>query len=266
MARTIDTIYQSLLTEKNANTTLSAQLTNVSATARYKLLFYVIAVAVHLLETLFDAHKAEVNDQSLKMIPGTPRWYYEKCLEFQYGDALVWQNNKFEYAVIDATKQIVKRVAISEFPGTIIVKVAKDGSALTTPELDAFKAYISKVKFAGSFLQVTSYSADLIKVHITVKYNPLLMSSTGLLISDGSNAVQTAINSFLSAITYGGILNKTELIDAIQKAEGVLDVYFKGVELEAKSATASLYEICSQNYNALSGHYSLNTLDVNYVV
>ena len=229
----------------------------------------------YVLETLFDAHKSAVDANLANLIPGTTRWYFNQCLEWQYGDALEWVNGKFNYATIDAAKQIIKFVSVYEEYGQVIIKVAKENSGLpvkltsgdtehgeTTDELSAFTAYINAVKFAGTNLAVISYDPDLVNITLNVVYDPIVMNNDGSLISDNSQNVFFNLNNYLLSIVYGGVFNKTKCIDAIQALTGVMDVTISYVAAKAHNAE-SWNEITSQNYTSISGSYELSVYNLN---
>lgn len=262
MARTIDQIKQLIVNAKSNEADLDIY-TSTSATALFNLWAYIMAVAIWTLDVLFDKHKVEVETKINSLIPGTIRWYYSSCLAFQYGDILTWLNGKFVYQVPDVGKMIVKRVAIKEVSGQLRIKVAKEASgvpvALDSTELDAFKAYVGLVKFAGTNVSIVSCGVCLVQVRLNLLYDSLLLTSTGALITDGTEVVKNALENYLKGITYGGVVNRTKLIDAIQAVDGVLDVYIEG--FWAQEDGASSYDtITTQNFESVAGYYKLDLL------
>lgn len=86
-------------------------------------------------------------------------------------------------------------------------------------------------------------------------------------LTDGSKPVLAAINDYLKGIEYGGKFNKTKLVDAIQRVEGVLDIELG--ECAAKAASATEYNVIkNNNYTAVAGCFILNSLETSltYVV
>lgn len=63
----------------------------------------------------------------------------------------------------------------------------------------------------------------------------MVINASGIRLTDGSKPVLAAINDYLKGIEYGGKFNKTKLVDAIQRVEGVLDVELG--ECAAKAAS-----------------------------
>jgi hypothetical protein len=256
MARSINEIYSSLIAEKANHTELDG-LTSSSSTAIWRLILYIVAVAHYTLEGIQDAFRTEIEDILTTHRVGGLEWYREQALAFQYGDNLVWQNNRWEYAVIDATKQIITRAAAVEAGGTIFLKVAKDNGPLSAPELAAFKNYVKKFKFAGCKVNVISYAADKLSLKLQIWYNAQLIDSDGVLISDGATKpVEAAIIAYNNNLQFNGIVNLTALVDALQAATGVDDA----IITEAKAGVAvPLSSISNNNYQTEAGYIELAT-------
>jgi len=274
MARTISEIYLAIVTEKNNQPTINTlqpavdseqtlldDLSTSSKVAIWRLFAYIITVAIWSHEKLWDAFKAIVDAIVAAAYSGTLPWYQEQALLFQYGDALSWINNKFQYAAIDATKQIIKRSAAIESNGILYIKVAKltgtDPVKLDTAELAAFQAYIDKIKFAGTHINIISTDADLLKLTLEIVYDPLVLTSDGSLLSDsGTFPVEDAINDYIAGIVWDGVFNLTKLIDAIQIAQGVVDPIL--TTAEGKASIGS-YSTINQNYQSVAGYMIIDT-------
>lgn len=237
--------------------------------------FSIVAAAIYVLETLFDAFKEDVDAKIAEAVVASIPWYHKISLEFQYGDSLVFdeQTQGFVYPVIDTSKQIVKFAACRDLGGMVYVLASKDnGSGSPTPlsadELSAFDSYLHERKAAGVLLQANSLAPDLVRVVMTVQYNPQVLAPDGQLIAEpGVYPVEAAINSYLSGIVYGGALNKTKLVDAVQAAAGVVDVVLTSVSV--KTATASEYTpVSGNNYTSVGGSFVSNNLrsGISYVL
>lgn len=238
-----------------------------SAVSLESIWFSIVAAAIFVLESLFDAFKADVDAKIAEAVVASIPWYHKIALEFQYGDRLVFdeKTQAFVYPVIDTTKQIVKFAACRDLGGMVYILASKaDGSGLPTQlsasELEAFDSYMHERKPAGVLMQVASLAADLVRVNATIQYNPQVLTAAGQLIADpGVYPVENAINDYLKGITYGGTLNKTKLVDAIQAAAGVIDVNLASVSV--KAATASTYvTMTGNNYVSVGGSFNSNNL------
>ena len=237
--------------------------------------FSIVAAAIYVLETLFDAFKEDVDAKIAQAAVASIPWYHKISLEFQYGDALVFdeQTQQFVYPVVDESKQIVKFAACRDLGGMVYVLASKDNgsgspAALSSAELSAFDAYLRERKPAGVLLQTDSFSPDLVRVVMAVQYDPQVITSEGELIADPTvYPVEEAINSYLNGIVYGGSLNKTKLVDAVQGAAGVIDVSLTSVSV--KTATGDEYSpVAGNNYVSVGGSFVSNNLrnSISYVL
>jgi hypothetical protein len=246
-----------------------------SAVSLESIWFSIVAAAIYVLETLFDAFKEDVDAKIAEAVVASIPWYHKISLAFQYGDSLVFDEKTqgFVYPEIDESKQIVKYAACRDLGGMVYVLASKDnGSGSPTPlsaaELSAFDAYLRERKPAGVLLQTASFSPDLVRVVLTVQYDPQVLTPEGKLIADPSvYPVENAINSYLNGIVYGGALNKTKLVDAVQVAPGVVDVSLSSV-LVKSAAAADYSEVSGNNYMGVSGSFVSNNLrnGISYVL
>lgn len=246
-----------------------------SAVSLESIWFSIVAAAIYILETLYDAFKADVDAKIAEAVVASIPWYHKISLEFQYGDELVFDEKTqgFIYPEVDASKQIVKFAACRDLGGLVYVLASKANSsgfptALSEEELTAFSAYLHERKPAGVLLQAASYEPDQVQVTLTVQYNPQVLSPDGQLIAQpGVYPVEAAINAYLAGIIYGGALNKTKLVDAVQGAEGVVDVVLTSVAV--KTATESTYTpVVGNNYTSVGGSFVSNNLrnGISYVL
>lgn len=247
MARTILEIYNSIIAEKQTLSSLNNlqpnidsgqqllnDLTSPSNVAVWRLIFFVIAVAIWSLENLFDIHVKWIENRASELVVGSEKWYELKAREFQIGDDLEFDGITYKYPVINESNKIVKVVAAKQSAGAVLIKVAKldglDPIPLTTEELDAFTAYMNKIKFAGIKTPCLSREADELSIEYRVYYNPLVLNSDGELLTDTSiKPVEEAINNYCKNLPFNGLFSVTDLTDKIQKSTGVVNpVYLSG--------------------------------------
>jgi len=283
MARTIRQIKSAMTAQFMADSTIIERY-GLTAGANFEdtfspvslesIWFSIVASAIFMLETLFDAFREDVDAKIAQAVVASIPWYHKIALEFQYGDALVFdeETQAFVYATPDESKQIVKYAACRDVGGMVSILVSKQNSSgpvvLSSAELAAFDAYMRQRKPAGVLLQTASFSPDLVRVNVRVQYDPQVLNASGQLIADTSiRPVEKAIDKYLADIVYGGDLNKTKLVDAIQQAEGVVDVVLNSVQ--AKPASASSYTtVTGNNYTSRSGSFKSNNLrnSITYVL
>lgn len=287
MARTIAEIYDRMIDEKQSMATLNAlqpniestqnllsDLTSASQVAVWRLLFFVLAVAIWLHELKFDDHKEWIENRALQLYVGTPLWYYNKALEFQFGDALVLIAGEYKYASVNSANQIIKLCSVNEINGQLFLKIAKLNASnvpipLTTLELDAFKAYMQKIKFAGTIINSVSRTADLLQIAYRVYIDPLIINSNGELISNTSiKPVENAIVNYCKNLPFNGIFSVTELTDQIQLVTGVLNPVFENAEAQYGT---NPFIIIGDYYNPNAGHLVIDpatplTSTITYII
>jgi len=231
MARTIAQIQQQIIDAKNADSNLSA-LSSTSAVAIWRLWTYIVAVAIWALEKLFDLFKADVNTLIASGKPHTLRWYALKAKLFQFGYSLFpdedfYDNTGIDEATITAA-QVVKYAAAVEVVKGVRIKVAGetagDLAPLTTPQLDALKTYMGRIKDAGVKLYYTNSVADSLKLEYDIYYDPLILDATGQRLDGINNTpVQDAIDEYLKEdMTFNGLFLPVKLTDKLQAVEGVV--------------------------------------------
>ena len=246
-----------------------------SAVSLESVWFSIVASAIYVLETLFDLFRADMDKKISGAVVASIPWYHKIALEFQYGDSLVFDEatQGFVYPVVDTTKQLVKFAACRDMGGGVYVLVSGADSsgnpvALSSDVLSAFESYLRERKPAGVLLSVNSLNPDLVRSVMTVQYDPQVLTPDGELITDPSvKPVEDAVNAYLKGIVYGGVLNKTKLVDAVQGARGVIDVVLTSVSV--KPANGSSYEVVTgNNYRSVGGSFKSNNLTsgITYVV
>lgn len=277
MARTINEIYDAIITEKETESVLNGltplpdtsqtfldDLTTTSKVAIWRLWYYTLAVAINVHESVWDLFRAEVEARALEIITGTARWYRDQSLLFQNGDALTYDTatGKYIYNPITTANQIIKRCAVVDTGAQVRIKVAKLNSvtskpeALTAGEKTAYEAYLEQIKFAGTSTTVTSAAADDFKVDLFIRYDAQVLDATGAKLEDPAIfPVIDAINTYIENIPFNGVLNLTSLNDSIQAADGVMDSV-----LNSASAKFGLlpYTAINKNYIPDAGHLELD--------
>lgn len=236
MARSIQEIYNERMVEKNHVPSLNglqpatdtfvnliAELNSRAKVAIWRLIFYIVAVAIHV-------HEVFVEQLLKRLRPGTLAWYREKCLEFELGSPLVFQNGIYGYHPVNENHRIIQHAAVLEKPnGILLVKVAKGNPPnllpLNATEKNAFQTYLHLIKFAGTIIEVISEPADIVKISYKIFYDPLLLNPDGSSIHNPSIfPVHQAIHNFLSSLNFGGILYLEQLDTVIKQVKGVKNI------------------------------------------
>lgn len=273
MARTVTDISQAIKADFVANLTLRSvyeldasltfddQFSRVSIEA---ILIYIWSMAVYIHESYIDSKTAEIESQIASEYLFSIPWYSGISLAFQLGDSLKLNEvtNKIEYSVVDASKQIIKFATVRQRLVSGVTKlqlyVAKAGkTALTTDELTAFSGYITQRGAAGTHFQFISLAPDQLELNLRVYYDPQILNAAGEKLSDGTKSVVMAINSYLDAIKYGGVFNRTRQTDAIQLADGVNDIILGDVKVNGDLNN-------NREFESASGFYVATTINVTY--
>ncbi len=242
------------------------------------LIFYVFSVAIYGIEFLMSKHKLEVEAREDQMRIGTMSWWIKICQDFQYGYPLVYneETHLYEYAEVHEDAKIIKYATVREiFDGlNILVNADDNGRPIKlpnpSPEIDAFDTYLRKVKIAGIPIMWGSYNADKIKVNLTVVRDPMILDDDGVLIDDGTKPVNKAISDYIASLSFGtGVINKTALLNYIEAATGVIDVFPTTNDWLKVSTDAvpSFIPVSSQNLQSFGGSFILEESDltINYI-
>lgn len=231
-----------------------------SSVSLESILFFIVASAIYILESLFDQFRNDVDAKIATAVLASIPWYHKVCLEYQHGDSLVYDDatGQFHYQTVDTSKQVIKFAACRDKGGGVLVLVSGEDAqglpaALSKDILTPFKSYLNSRKPAGVIIEVYSYDPDEIRIYMQVQYDPMIMNEDGSLISDRSVfPVEDSVDTYLRNIVYGGVFNKTKLVDAVQSATGVADVLLGNVETKADPAS-DFSLIQGNNYTAVGG-------------
>lgn len=280
MARTIEEIHSKILTAIASDQVLSTQLTSTSKVAVFRLFAYIIASSIWLLESIFDNHKKEIDTALYEQKSGTPRWYRNMSLAFQYGFDLLEDSDKFDNTgytddQIEASK-IIKYCSVKESieSNRLTIKVAGESGDALQPlddtQITAFLQYMSEVKYAGVKLNVVNNPADKLLLNMQIYRDVLVIDENGVSILNGDKPVEKAIRSYMKTLPFDGVLVLNDLIAHLRAVEGVDDA-------NITIATSSFYDTATSSYTAfqpinvktipIAGYFEIeNFKTVTYVV
>lgn len=285
MARSIKTIYDSMISEKETHTVLDTlqpvpdtaqtfldDLTTTSKVAFWRLYYFVIAVAIYSLEILFDAFTASIELRALEIIAGTERWYVALVKSFQFGDDLIWDGTNWVYesttTSTDEAKRIVTQASSQTVSGVLNIKAAKGevGSLmkLTSAETAALESFLDDKKFAGTNTLIITDDTDLILYAYNVYYDAAVLAADGSLLSDATTfPVADAIEAYIQGLPFGGVMRVAGLTDAIQAATGVLNVVATSVEAKYGAIPyADILALPNQSYTPNAGWLNIDGASV----
>lgn len=233
----------------------------VSAVSILNLIIYIVAMAARTVEWLHDQFRAEVEERIAAALPGTVSWYWNKIMQFQYGHTL---NAMGAYDQDDPESRIVKHCAVTEVDNGIHVRVNKGADSyepLTAAELEALEAYVAAVKFAGTTARIFSFPSDQLSITLNIWRDPMTLDTSMNRIADGQPVIEQAVKAYLDNIAYGGVLNKTRLIDAVQAVPGVRDVTIATGRVHTPGDGKN-YDL-EQNFRSVAGHFTIDTITCN---
>lgn len=232
----------------------------ISKASVLNLLIYVVAVANYATEWLFQQFKQDVEARIAAALPGSISWYWNRAMEYQddaAANAYLLEHGHYER--INEAMRIIKHAAVMEEYNTVNIKVMGDNyQPLTSEQLTRFTAYMDTLKFAGTWINISSMQSDDLSIVLHVWRNRLVMPVKN------DNDIAAAVKRYLNGIRYGGIFNKTKLMDAVQQVPGVDDVTVERCSMTIHDATNTVYHIDAQNFTSVAGHVNLFELEVFY--
>lgn len=290
MARTITQIKTSITAEFVASENIQSyyQLDSsktfdeqFSIVSFESILFGIFAIAIFVLESLFDTHKTELETLVATKKPHSEKWYRQKALDFQYGfdllpDSDLFDNTGFTDDTITASK-IIKYAAVkqAETESVLVLKIATETDGELTPisetQQEAFSQYISEISDAGVAIRTINYLPDILKLTMRIYRDSLVLDENGVSRIDGTKHVELAISQYLKQLPFNGELVLFDLQEFIKNnAAGV--VIPEIVKAETKWIDVALDDYGSfENINVrkipVSGYFKIeNFLNIEYVV
>ena len=233
MSRTIKEIYNEAVAERNRR----LELTEFASDSKMSVMngiLWVVAAVIYSFESLLDVFAVDISEAINGRINGTPAYYANALLQYQQGDELTVREDglAFGYANIDETKRIVTQVSYMEstddqnLDSKLILKVATGAkgslSAIPPKELAPINAYINKLKFAGTRVEVISTKGDVLIPHLTVFHDGAVPES------EVYDSIEEQLNAYMMDIDFDAAVYVSSLTDAIRRAKHVTDVHIDG--------------------------------------
>ena len=250
MARSIQDIQNQIIATQQ---TYLPALTSTSKVSLFRLLAYIFAVGAHIVETLFDVHKQEVQDLLDNRQPATRAWYAGKVKEFQLGANITGTGT---YASVNPALQIISRVSVKEtLQGEVVIKVAKgtvgNEEALSSAEQLNLEAYIDKIKYAGTKTEVVSLNSDFLNVEAEIFYDPIYSEQ------DIQARLIAELYDYMSTLEFDGIIRRNVLVGRIRGVKGINDIVFSRLEGQAGAVVTPI----DVKYEMTSGYVKENVTD-----
>lgn len=228
--RSVKEIYDEIIEEKNKRMELN-EINSKSRVSIMNGIAWVVAAAIRSLEVTMEVFGADTMAFIDKKIHGTADYYANALLKYQHGDELTIREDGlgFGYLNIDPSKNIITKVAYFEQPSDLekdnraLYKLAT-GAVGSLRQLDdeqmiAVRAYIDKIKFLGTNIDITSRKGDVLIPRITVYHNGMLPESVLM------EKIVTDINDYISILTFDAMFKVSEIIDVVMHVDTVTDVF-----------------------------------------
>lgn len=195
-----------------------------------RLLMWVVSWVIAKRETLLEEWKAEVEKVANETHYGTSAWWIAKAKDFQYGDSLVVEDGKVQYAEEHGEKKIVSAASVTVVGRTLLLKVAKGVggglSGLSDSERSSFEGYVQRIKPLGLMVVVQSGSGNELRVKGEVRY------SGERKVSEIAGGVREALERYVKDLEFNGTIYAGRMTKVIIDVDGVVDVHITGMELD----------------------------------
>ena len=229
-----------------------------SSVSVINLMMYVVAVGQYALEWMFEQFKADVEKRIAAALPGSVSWLWNRAMEYQDGaSANAYYAEHGVYEGDNPEARIVKYAAVVEKYNGVLVKVNGEGyDPIDGEQLASFTAYMNRLKFAGTRLQVSSIQSDDMDITVNVWTDPLVMPEAD------EQSIGDAVTGYLDGIRYGGTFNKTLLLDAVRRVPGIIDATVGSCVFTAHDAEGTATTLTGQNYESVAGHIVLHEINI----
>lgn len=246
MSRTIKEIYDEAVAERNRR----LELLEFGSDSKLSILngiLWVAAAVIYTFEVILDTFAVDISEVINNRINGTPAYYVRALLQYQKGDELSVREDglAFGYASVDESKRLVTQATYAEshtddnLDAKLILKVATGATghleAVSPEDLVLLNAYIGRIKFAGTRVEVTSRRGDVLIPRLTVYYDGAVTESEVL---DG---IELKINDYMSSIDFDAAIYVSKVMAAIRSAAHVTDVYIDTEAVPAQGVFLASY-------------------------
>ena len=230
MARTLSEIYKEAVDKRNEYLQLT-EFKNDSKMSILDAFTWVVSACIWSFENIMEVFQTDIAVDIQNRINGTPAYYASALLKYQSGDELQVSDDgtTFNYPTVDESKRIITKVSYSEvqeqgfYDKNLIFKLATGDPGsykrIETDELIAIRAYLKQIAFAGTHLEAVSRKGDILIPRVTVYYDGAVTED------DLYQNIEKALNDIISQVDFNGSVYAQKIIDAIQSAEHVVDVY-----------------------------------------
>lgn len=260
MARTLTEIY----TEANTYKTKYLELTEWKNSSKMSILdafTWVTSACIWTFENIIDVFKVDLASDLQNRINGTAKYYANALMKYQSGDELEMNEDgtAFSYPTIDESKRIITKVSYSEhqeegfYDKKLVLKIATGEPGaykkISDTELLAIRAYFHQIAFAGTHATIVSRNGDVLIPKVTVYYDGAVTED------EVYQNIENSLNDFIANVGFDGLVYAQKVIDAIQKAEHVIDVYIDKNSTDMQGIFVAQYDDDNNLIAAEDGGY-----------
>lgn len=249
--------------------------TEFSIVSLENILFEVVALAIWVLEKIFDTHSIQVNEALNNQKAGRPNDYKNMALNFRYGYPLIENTDQFDTTGATAEQitnsKIIKYCSVRESAESarLIIKVASEQNGqltnLNPQQEESFTNYMEQVKWAGVKLNIVNEPADDLKITMTVFRDPLVLDNLGNDIVNGGQPVQERILQYLKELDFNGELVVNDLIERLREVSGVANVNITSIA--SKGNSENNYLAIAVSRIPIAGYFTITDFsNITYVV
>lgn len=211
-------------------------------------LIYLVATCVVVLENMFEWFKDDVNEIITNERYGHKGWYEQTAKKYE-----------------DFGNNIISHASCEEMNFGVKLKVAKMGDngleKLDNDELTRFSTWMNRKKVAGIPIVYINEDPDDIKLSLVVYYDVLKFADETIC----RNKVIESINGYLNDIEFNGYFTTMNLVDAMQRVEGLDIIEITSVQTKYAGYNYTNIEN-STRYNPYSGYLRLDENNSNIML
>lgn len=247
MARTLTEIYTVAKNYRNQYLELT-EFQNSSKMSVIDAFTWVTSACIWTFENILDVFKVDLAKDLQNRINGNAAYYANALLKYQSGDELEMneEGTAFSYPTIDETKRVITRVSYSEYQEEgfydkqLVLKIATGEPGayerVSDEELLAIRAYFNQIAFAGTHAIVVSRKGDVLVPRVTVYYDGAISEE------EVYKNIEDALNDFIANVNFDGVIYTQKIIDAIQRAEHVVDVHISTIASDLQGIFIAQYD------------------------
>lgn len=247
MARSLTEIYAQAKLARDQRLELT-EFQNSSKMSILDAFTWTTSACIWAFENLLDVFKVDIVNDLQNRINGTAGYYANALLKYQSGDELEMndEGTAFMYASTDPSKRIITRVSYSEYQEAgfndkaLLLKIATGEPGAYTridaEEMTAIQAYMNQISFAGTHATVVSRYGDVLVPRVTVYHDGAVTPD------EIYSNIEKSLNDFVQNLSFDGMVYVQRIVDAIQRADHVVDVYIDSTTTDSQGFFVAQYD------------------------